>query len=112
MNHLLHEQMAADDAIEQARINADQNWMVWALQSVYMIALHEPEFTTDDVWDRLAFRWPESRTHENRAMGAIMRQARAKQWARPSNRYEPTRRKNNHGRPIRVWVSDIHGIDF
>ena len=103
----IYARQETEDAIEQARINADQNWMVWALQAAYMTATHRDQFTADDVWVTLQ-RWkPDSDTHERRAMGPILREAARRGWIASTGTYATSRRRSRHCGPVLLWKSTI-----
>ena len=93
----------AIDAVGRAADAAGRNA---ALQAVQDAAQASPEFTTDDVFERLAAL--PVQTHEKRAMGAVMRLARKLEWCDPTLRYVRSRRISRHRAPIQVWVSRLH----
>lgn len=92
-----------DAAIAEAEAHADERWFAQALAVVRVLALRGEPFTTDDVWARLERM--ETSTHEPRAMGAVMRRAKAAGLCRPTDDYRPSVRPEHHRGPVRVWVS-------
>ena len=95
-----------DDALERVEGNADARWKDACVDTIHRLALEREDFTTDDVWEAMD---PEARTHERRAMGAMMRRAADRGWIRPTTLYKPTARPEAHGRPVRVWASRLAG---
>lgn len=98
-------QMNLDAALESVEEHADAEWKLAALEAVNLVARQTPDFTTDEVWrvlDRTDFR-----THDNRAMGAIMRRAVAEGWVKSTPDYRESRRPECHKRPVKVWRSLI-----
>lgn len=93
-----------DAAINQVEENADLGWFNEALLSVEVTAWVEKEFTTDEVWERMT---KTDQTHDNRAMGAVMRKAQSKGWIEPTDRVVKSNRAVCHSRPIRVWRSRL-----
>jgi hypothetical protein len=87
-----------DESIKKAGQHADPAWMQQALRAVHHVAGTRSRFTTDDVWALL-----DQTTHEHRAMGAVMRHARAAGWCTPTGEYQQSSRDVAHGRPVRVW---------
>lgn len=96
-----------DQAIDRVERNANREWRALAQAAVGKLAVHRPEFTTDDVWDALE-EWEAVETHEPRAMGAVMRTACRAGAIAKSGMVVPTRRKSAHGRDIPVWKSKIY----
>lgn len=93
--------LLADAAIRNAQINANDDWMRCAKQATWHIIRQGHEFTTDDIWqllDDLGVR-----THENRALGAVIRSARDAGVIVATGRYVKTRRPEAHSRPVMVW---------
>ena len=100
-------EMERDRAITAAGEAADEAWRNAALQAVGEIARSVPEFTTDDVFERLS-RLP-VRTHEARAMGAVMRLAARLGWCSVTERFVKSDRVSRHRAPIQVWQSHLYG---
>lgn len=92
---------AADRAINQAGQHADPDWYDAAILAVRQCARQHHEFTTDELWQTLE-TWGHS-THEPRAMGAVMRQAKRDGIARPTGNYRQSTRGVNHARPVAIW---------
>jgi hypothetical protein len=88
-----------DRDIEEAALNADDGFIDAAFFAVIRVAERKQFFTTDDVWEALGERG----THENRAMGAVMRKARSEKVCFPTGNYRPSVRLVAHGRPVRIW---------
>lgn len=77
-------------------------WVEAALEAVYRVALRHETFTTDEVWKVLI-----DKPHEGRAMGAVMRRAKAKGWIVPTSTFVATEKVSQHAQPLRQWRSAI-----
>ena len=99
------EEAARDRAITRAGQGADPRWLQAAADAVEHAARHRDHLTTDDVWDLLDTQ--EYETPEPRAMGAVMRRAKANGLVEPTERMTPGRRAGSHRRPVRQWRSLI-----
>jgi hypothetical protein len=93
-----------DQAIATVEAGASPEWKAEALETVYFVATHKDEFTTDEVWVKL-----KTKTRENRAMGAVMLTAVKMGYVRPTQRFTPSLRPSQHRRPLRVWESTLSG---
>ena len=92
----------AQEGMRRAEDNADEGWLRAArLELSALISGGEP-WTTDTIWYRLERLGV--RTHEPRALGALIRQA-AKAGLIQRSGYTPTTRPEAHARPIPVWVA-------
>lgn len=91
------------EAIDRVEENANDQWMEEAGKVVQMLALQFHGFTTDDVWEWMQDVHPHLGTHDNRAMGAVMRRAARNNICVPTDRYVKSARPSCHHRPIRVW---------
>jgi len=94
-----------DKALERVERNAEEAWKESAREAVERLAAIRDEFTTDAVWtmvDRMGLK-----THEPRAMGAIMRRAASEGICEATDRTRRSVRPECHCRPIRVWRSLI-----
>lgn len=98
---------AGDEAVERVGKNADPKWIARALDAVKRVASESPVFTTDDVW-RILLRF-DAEPRERRAMGHVMKKAAELGYCSKSSEYRPSVRKKCHGRPVRVWVSELPG---
>jgi hypothetical protein len=88
-----------DHAIDRVEENADALWLAVAYNAVLDCArLHPWGFTTDDVWARIG-----GPPREPRAMGAVMRRAKADGVIVPLDEWRLTARASAHRRPCRVW---------
>lgn len=89
-------------------LSADEflvEWHATAFKIVKRLAYRREEFTADDVWEAM----PEELLGlvEPRALGSVLLSARRAGIIKATKRYQPTRRPEAHGRPIRVWKSRI-----
>lgn len=95
-----------DEAVERAGAHADADWMVAAYEAVTRCAHLRPLFTTDHVHEKL--NGEPARTHERRAMGAVMRRAAAAGLIEATDQYWPSIRAEAHRNPKRVWRSLVY----
>lgn len=94
-------------AIKRAGDHANDRWKIAAMRALIAAASDLDTLTIDDVWERLT---PTGHvTHENRAMGAIMKRGAALGYIEATTEHRPLRRvtERRHGRPVRVWRSLI-----
>jgi hypothetical protein len=89
-------------AIKQVGVNAGSDWMRTGIETIRRVANRQPRLTTDDVWAELT-----SEPRERRAMGAAMTLAARAGIITPTSEYIPSKRVENHARPIRVWVRQV-----
>lgn len=98
-----------DEAIKRVDENADVGWKDEARKAVFYLASTRPEFTADDVWGMLDIT--DAKTHEPRAMGAVMQAAAREGLIVATNRTVQSALSRRHARPVRVWRSLMGGID-
>lgn len=91
-----------DEALKQVEEHAEPEWKDVALRAVRATALVMELFTVDDVW-RIGQLDP---TRENRAMGAVMRNAAAAGWIENTHTTRPSSLRS-HLAPRTVWRSLI-----
>lgn len=94
------------EAIEAVANHVNGMWWAAAQRAVKQIAMGNPTLTADDVL-RLIESWGH-RTTDNRALGPIMNDARAKGLIRASDRFKPSINKRKHQSPTRIWESLIY----
>lgn len=97
-------QRAKNDAIATVEANAEQDWLLLALGIVYNLCRRQDTFTTDQVWSVLQYRQIPG-PHEPRALGAIMVKASRRGWCRATREFVASKRRECHGRDIRLWQS-------
>jgi hypothetical protein len=86
--------------------NADPQWREFANAAVRFSAQERQEITTDDVWDLVENFDVE--THENRAIGPVMRGAAKAGIIERTDRTITTRRNSRNRGDVRVWRSLIY----
>jgi hypothetical protein len=87
---------------EQAR-HTDEEWMAHAHDVIVAVAAAKELFTSDDIWAALDYV-----PHESRMIGNALSRARSAGVIAPTTKHRRSRRKENHGRPVRVWRSERH----
>ncbi|MFT6925517.1 MAG: hypothetical protein ACJAZP_001101 [Psychromonas sp.] len=79
-----------------------QEWKDEAFATVVKVAESMREFTPDDIWD-----FGLEKPLEARALGGIMRSAKARGIIEKTGRVAPTRQKESHSTDVTVWKSNI-----
>jgi hypothetical protein len=91
--------------------NANQKWMDYMLHHTRLAALELPQFTSDDVFDRVDAddNAEKPETHDYRAFGPVMmRAAKLGYCIKAQVAPVPSRRKSLHASPRAVWISLLH----
>lgn len=94
-------QTSLDELISLVHANASESWKQKADQVVRDLCATHERFTADDVLEGLSG----VSTPDNRALGAVMRNAQAEGLCRATGAYVPSRLKQRNMRPVRVWES-------
>lgn len=97
-----------DEAEAAVEANAPAVWSVMALDAVRECAGANREFIVDEVWSYMPDGAPT--TPDNRAMGPVMRRAKAAGMIEPTEAFRLTRQVKSHRAPRRVWRSLIRRI--
>jgi hypothetical protein len=92
-----------DQALQRVEAACDPDWDRAAEEAVRAVARRQPTLTTDDVWALLEAS--DARTHERRALGAVLRRLAEKGVIAPVDRFVKSQRPVCHGRKIQVWRS-------
>ena len=108
---------AAQEAITRVGEHADPRWMITARRATVHIATTVHTFTSDDIWDELEFWYPHVRTHDNRAMGAVLTWAVRNHLAvlqscttcGTRKVTTPSRRLTSHGTDTALYLSLVAG---
>jgi hypothetical protein len=100
-------QAAKAEAIKRVDDHADPAMKKQILGAIRLVATVREELTTDHVWEALAAAGYDTRGIEPRLMGALMLKAGRAGWIRPTDRFEPSKRKAAHRGPKRIWKSAI-----
>jgi hypothetical protein len=102
---------ARDEAIDRVEKNADPDWAEAAYLACCLVAEDQQFFTTDNVWEKISTAFPQFKTHEPRAMGAVMRRAAKDGVVSPTDEYVRSDRQECHRRPMMRWESLIFESD-
>lgn len=80
-------------------------WRSEAIIAVRELCRRQAEFTADDL-DEVA-----KLTHEKRAIGPLLMEAKVMGYCRPTDNYRASRLRSCHGRMKRVWASCVYEPD-
>ena len=94
---------SVSEPIKKVERNADQDWFLTATHCLRIVAREHKRFTSDDVWECL--RNFNVETHNPRAMGPVFKNAYRDNLIVPLDRWQESRRRIAHRRPVRVWES-------
>ncbi len=92
------------EAINKSIVGADPEWRNQALKCLEEVAQKTAEFTVDNV--RAEVVASGVITHDNRAMGGIIKTGRAMGWIEPTGRTIPS--LVGHKTPMQIWRSKIY----
>ena len=87
---------------------ADEAWKLALGISVVEVARLMEGFNTDDVEAYQRQHFPNVYTHEKRAMGGIMQNARRAGVCTPLKEWTPSMRPEAHKGPKMTWFSEIY----
>lgn len=104
----------ARTAIRQVEANADTDWTAVAHRAAIYIARTQAVFCTDDIWEAIERHYPDTRTHDNRAMGPLMLWMTRNGLARiqtcdhcgTRKVTKPARRDTSHGTDV-AWYTSL-----
>lgn len=98
---------ATDEAIRRAETHANEYWKAEAYATVRIFCLRGKPFTSEDVSKTLSAKG--IKTHENRALGAVMREA-CKEGLIRGVGFSNSTRPESHTYPKRIWMP-VKGSD-
>lgn len=81
-------------------IAQDAAWLSEAVQIITRLAERQPHLTSDDVWAQV-----KTKPHESRMMGNAFARAQHARVLTRTSKYQPSKRRENHGREILIWQS-------
>lgn len=87
---------AKAEAIQRALDAADAEWKIAAKLALAQVAVSHDEFSSDDLWSRLA------KPREPRALGGVIQAGVRAGWMKDTGR---TIKAGSHLRPLTVWAS-------
>lgn len=88
-------------SIKQGLSNANNAWKSEATKKLHDTCSQKPEFTMNDVRDRV-----QSKTHDNRAWGGIIKEAQKLGWIEPTGR--EIKSIVGHKTPLQIWKSNLY----
>jgi hypothetical protein len=96
------------DGMDRAERSADPYWWACMLEAGKIVAQRKPYFFTDDLVRHCRDNHPNTFTHENRAIGPLMRELCRLEYCIPTQDWIESAQKQCHRRPMRVWFSLIY----
>ncbi len=101
--------MARDAALEQVEANANPEWSELFYSTLEAVATEMPEFTADEVWERLSQIPNVPHQHQPRAAGPIVVRAMKAGVIRKANKLpRKSNRASCHHRPISIYESLVY----
>ena len=91
-------------AVDRVEAHAKARFMIIAYRAGVYLAGEPNPFTSGDLRDLITTHYPGVSTHDDRALGAVMRRLSRKGLIAPTGRYIKSERRRNHNRPMREWV--------
>lgn len=85
---------------DAAQRRQDGIWMDGAVEAIASLARCQEKITSDDVWAVIGMP-----PRESRMIGNALTRAGSAGLIEPTDEHRPSKRPENHSRPIRVWVS-------
>ena len=92
-------------AITSATYNANLDWMEAAKYAGECVAKEKAYFTVDDIWNKLKEQEPTLDTHEQSAIGGVLRHLVRIKLA--SNTKRQTKSAKSHHDGVTVWKSNV-----
>lgn len=89
-----------DTVMKQVCENTSDEFRACAEQAIVSVGQQNDKFTGDDIWDWIMSKTT-IRSHDNRALGPIIRYMCNKKVIEATGEYLPSRRRKLS--PIRVW---------
>ena len=93
------------DGMARGEANANDEWKAAAYVALVQAARDLPDFTTDDVIERMPAGVT---THDLRAMGSVPVKAAKEGLIAKTGEFRKSKRATLHSSPIQVWRSLIH----
>lgn len=93
-----------DEAVQRSFDNSNQSWREITLNNLMKFCEYTDTFTMNDFRDYNAL-YCKATTHDNRAMGGVIRTARTYGWIIPTGRTIISR--VGHKSPLQIWKSII-----
>jgi len=107
MNYYDQIKAETNAAIRKGLDRANISWRELALNLVLKAALTRHEFTTNDFHHDLDKSI--NKTHDNRALGGVMKTAQRLGWIEPTGKFANSDYKQHHLSLKNVWRSKIYG---
>ena len=92
-------------AINKVERNANEQWVSTAMFIILYLSKEHTQFTADMVWSEFK-HYPTIKTHEPRAMGAVMRKAQKIGLISRTSFFVNSNRTSCHNGPKRIWKSN------
>ena len=98
------------NSIQQSEVGANEEWKKMAMKVIYDLCFEKKEFTANDFTERI--RLSPVKTHDQRAIGAMIRKAASKNYKWIENTYKLATRYDpnaNLGAHVAIWKSLLFG---
>ena len=96
------------DGMDRAKRHSDPEWYRCMLICAQEVARNRPFFTTDEVVKLKVYLFPNATTHEQRAIGPLMKDVAKLGYCVRTGDWHESSQAQNHRRPQRMWSSLIY----
>jgi hypothetical protein len=96
------------DGMDRAERHADPHWWQCMLECGKAVAERKPFFITDDVVRLCSKLHPNASTHEQRALGPVLREMCRIGYCERTQDWIESSQAQCHRRPMRIWFSLIY----
>ena len=103
MNRMSRAESVKQMVMNISERNANATFIEIAMSAGTHLANQGVPFTSADIRDLMEKKFPTLSTHDDRALGAVMRKLSSNGTIRPTGRYVNSKRTRNHNRPLREW---------
>jgi hypothetical protein len=97
-------QEITEEAVKRSYDHADKDWKRKVIEVIQDICTRQQFFSADDIQDRMERE--EERTHDNSALGAMIKKVEKMGLCKPSG-YTKSKRKGRHSGVLVLWRSNV-----
>lgn len=97
-----------DEAVKRASQHANPFWKLEMMKVIRQVCVQNADFTADAIMELYAQDTTRPQTHNDRALGGLMKTAANRGYCVPTGAFRNSCRVSCHRRPLAVWRSLIY----